>query len=268
MTPDFAFVAYNIPTATAVASVVQGYAAAGMPDKGPGVTQGDAVQLATHLAVLRNAVTYRRRGPAARYVVAGGEYQGTVFASKRGSEIDLVAEHVKAQQAVYPIVGDERLYDPWPGSGPKGKPNGWGPLLALALDNATRRLATAERADAPPPGYGAIAVLLPPLAIGIIVGGVAVTVIGAVAAWRYLDPDARKAIAITDAASKAYSERLAQAEVTGIMPPASPIEEQALPAITDLAATEAKRDWIIGGAIVGGIVVTAIGGAAVSRMAA
>lgn len=262
----FARVAYSAAEGAAVAAAVAGWTAAGEA-LGPGLVQEDANALAAELAIRRNAVTLGLRGRVA-LLDKEGHYQREGFASvTRRGELALIYGAATKGEQFFPIVGDEPLVKRSSGGAPL--PDDWNRRLALAIDRSLHLLKNSKQAAAVPAGFGSISrnvsFPLPVPAIYVILAGVAATVVATVAVYRYLDPTARIAIAATDAASKAYAGRLATADVTGIMPPPSPVELANEKMISDLAKQAAGEGWKWAGIGVGGTIAAGLGLAAIKR---
>lgn len=214
-----------------------------------------AVQACTALMVQRNAVTMSYRGTMVLFEKASGNFVRTEAYYKAGEAVERAAEYERDGKLVpLPLLGLDPLFDLSPGSGPVPK---WGPTLALALDQCVRRIAKSETSTSP--GGAEVIPAIEPLSIGtiaVIVGGVAVAVIGGIAAYRFLEPSARVQIAAVEAATLAYQERLAVFEKTGQMPSVSEIERANAASVVEAAKSSGRADWIVTGAAVGG---TAVG---------
>ncbi len=274
----YARVDFDAQTALAVGAKLIGWAAMGSlgPGRGPGLTQSEAVQFAASLASLRHVAASSDEWSRVAVYGPGGQYRGTriVNASSDWSE----------EETYLPIVGESPLPSAiglfggthWTSATYADRPlPGWPRLLCLATDRLLTQIAQAEQGGEVPEGYGAEPILggyqpaaLPIGAIAVIVGGAAVAVIGGLAVWRYLDPDVRIRAAAIDASLRSYQARLATAQVTGIMPDASPIEIANAAAVKAAADEQQQRYWLIGAAGVLGIAGGAAGLAYVRRDAA
>jgi hypothetical protein len=242
----YARIDYNPAAAELVAATITGWAAMSGVERGPGLRQDDAAQLAADLAVTRGIIATAGDPEQTRYAVydSGGTFLRVQ--TPQGPELE------NGETAI-PIAGDY----PFPPAGFKRPydraldPNeNWARDLVLAIDRCLRDLKRTEQAGSIPAGYG-IEIppdvqlgAVPPLSIAIIVGGAAVAVIGTVATWRFLNPELRVQVASVRAAAKAYQARLAVLQTTGTMPGASPIE------VANAAAVrEASKDqslWYAG----------------------
>lgn len=227
-----------------------------MPDQ-LALDHDSLVQVAALFAVRRNEVTVGYRTMFLLYDVKGPTFVGTDY----GEASDVDARYRGTDILAMPIVGASELVDPTPGGGPIDH---WGPTLALAYDRCSELLAKAPGTSMPPSGsvpFVTMPTALPVLGLGaiaIIVAGVAVMAIGAVAVYRYLDPQARLQIASVEAAGAAYRARLDVAKTTGQLPPPSPIEEANAEAVKTSAREASKPDWLAAGGIVGGVAVGAV----------
>lgn len=217
--------------------------------KGPGLSQADAVQCATQLAVLRSGVTNGGRGPIAVFDAQGRFLRMVeVIADRRG----LADELVRRGERVVFVVGKQGtpLIHADPG---QGVPKNWGLVLALALDRQCRVIADAEMGPNVPIGFADLReTFFPGVPAILLVAGAALSVIGAVAAWRYLDPDARREMLEVREAARHYSERLHIFEQTGRMPAPSDIEKATAGRAERAASEEKGGDWGVGVAIGGG----------------
>lgn len=222
---------------------------------GPGVRQDDAVQLVTDLAVARSVVTWGTFTES--WVYKGGKFLG------RGTPGRTVA----AGEESIPVVGVEPLAQRVPPG--KGAPDDWGITIALACERAIDAIADSQRSAELPLGYSAFGVpaALPLPLAAVIVGGVAASVVGAVAAWRYLDPEARHQLAAIEAASVAYRTRIAAWRETGTMPEVTAIEQTTAEAVTKLASKTRTSGWLIGAGVAGGVALGAGAAAWVGRAA-
>jgi hypothetical protein len=262
----YARVTYDAATAGIVAAKLVGWAAMGGAgaERGPGFTQNEAVQFATFLAYMRHSIASNggQWGWFAQYG-PGDRFLGT----------ELIPTHpgwTHVAQSYLPIVGDEPVppwrpafREVWSESNPSPT---WGKQLVLAIDRVLTQIAHSEQGGEVPlgygpqlPGEGAVTAAFPVLG-ALIVGGVAVTVIGAAAAWRYLDPQVRVRAAEVTAAARAYQNRLENAAASGVMAPPSPLEVANAAAVGAAADEQAARYWGYGAAALAGIG----GGAALS----
>lgn len=215
------------------------------PNAAGSVAKADLVQLATGLALYRdsNMLGARNYARVACYDKAG-RYLGIFRVDPRTNK-----GIPKATETLYPIAGNGPIVSV---SGSDGLPQDWSRQLALATDNVLRRVAKSKEQNT---GAGMITPALAPVVAAVIVGGVALAVVGGIAAWRYLDPELRRDVAQLDAAASAFSQRLATQRDTGTMPPPSPLETATAKRVETLSRDESRRAMMIGGAVVGGIVV-------------
>lgn len=259
----YARVIYSPAVADTVAAKMAGWAAMGGlgPERGPGVTQDEAVQLVTNLSVLRHSAAMGVN--AGRFAVYGlsGDF--------RGVQLNPKAETLDAEyQTAVPIVGDEP--PPPAGLSSPYDPNldpvaNWPRKLVLAIDRVCTQIAKSEKGgsipqgygfDPLPPGVGGEGTLAAWPAIGIvavIVGGAAIATIGGVAVWRYLDADVRTRTAEISAAGTAYQARLQVYQASGTMPPPGPLETANAKAIEEAAKESSDKYWLIGAAALAGI---------------
>ena len=261
----YARVAYQPPVAELIAARIQGWAAmADTIERGPGLAQDDAVQFVTDLAMMRHYATNGARrwrwaifssaGNLDRVMEAENAPEGFGRATRSGGLV-----HEDGRTAL-PVVGDER-YTAAPTPGGDGELGAdWGRTLALAIDGTIGKLANAERSGTVPQGYGGPfpggARPQPgaaPAVVAIIVGGAAVAVIGTAAAWRYFAPQVRQQAAAVRAAAKAYQARLEAMAAAGQYIAPSPLETLNANRVREAAGEASSRNWLIGGAAVGGI---------------
>jgi hypothetical protein len=243
--------------------------------EGPGLTHAETVQAVSAFAVWRD---FSRWGGTAEiaFYKAGSFY----YASDSVSE----SEYVSIMGSNAPVGqrangngnGDKQIaaLSVWgigytdynrkftPG---EGLPDDWPAQLSLAADWAIDYIENAKQAAARPVAGAErpVQIVLPAAAVTaiIIVAGTAATVIGATAAWRFFDPDARTAMHGIAAANNAFMARIDTFKSTGKMPPPSPAELGAKEVVAKAAGTERKESWtmfaIATGGIVGGTVLGA-----------
>jgi hypothetical protein len=212
--------------------VAGGVIATATVSEGPGVSQDEATQLAADLAWTRDAVMWGL-APTKFAVWSSGHYKG-MFAEPP-TEQQIQKSWAKSSQAVEatPVVGEAPFNVVTPGG--DGLPDDWAVTLAKACDCVNRKLKEARTSEQIPIGYSVENVALPLLPlVGIVVAGAAVATIASVAAWRYLDPEARTAVAAVKASSEAYKARVSEWKETGKMPPASDIEQTTARAVGEL----------------------------------
>jgi len=244
-------VEYSAAQASAAIALLRG---AGPETRGPGLDQSDAIQVATHLALLRHEVlgagrakvaVYRARIPAGRtFTVTGdpmGEFLGTFYPGEG------------PRQGVYriPIVGTEPLFTRPPGP---GLPEDWSRSLALAIDELLARIAKADEGASQPAGARSTAdlSLLPFAIVAVIVGGAAAAIVSSVALWRFLAPETRIGIAAVEQAGSDYAARLRILKETGTLPAPSPNELASAAQIEKLASAQRPGKWMLGGAVAAG----------------
>jgi hypothetical protein len=249
MTPSFAL--YRVDYMPDAAEGVASYLKTRFSSEAStaGLSQPDVVQLVTDLAWLRDSVTARRR--VAIYD-ADSKFLGVV---RVGQKIP------KSAVKQLPILGEGPLWNLPPGP---GLPKRWGAELALAIDQVTRRIG--ELPQGPEP-VASEATVKPAnvLVMAVIVAGIAATVIGAVAPWRYFDPDlAKLTVGVRQAASD-FAQRLKQQASSGTLPDPSPTELAVADMIKNAAGKEKGKGWAWGAGIGGGLVGATVGIAAVTR---
>jgi hypothetical protein len=238
-----------------VVARVTSWAAMGDPiSHGPGLDQGDATQLAAHLAYLRHLCAFGVEWSRFAW------FQNGKFMGCRVVDGGSPAGVDRFQTASgIPIVGEEPFRrQPW-GNGNLGEQWPW--ELALACDCVLRQIARSEQSDTPETGWGAE---FPGEAepsfsgigaagIALIVAGAAVSIIGTAAAWRYLDPQVRIETASAAAAARAYEIRLRTQMQSGVELAPSPIETAQAARIKAQARAAGNTNWTIGGAVVAGL---------------
>jgi hypothetical protein len=243
-------------------------AQAAITSQGPGIGQADAVQMAAEFAATRDLVANWQCRTIAEVTTPAGK-PVAIWKAYGVTEAFQIMDGINQRGNVGMfIVGDGPLLQYGPGgfSGPNDTSTTdanaaqilasispkWGQKLALALDQVLAQIAIAPQGAAPP--ATASEIVLPVVATtAIIVSGVAIAIIGSVAAWRYLDPDLRASALLIRQAAADYAERLGVYAQTGTMPPASDIEKQAAPTVQSMSSSRSKTDWLWGGAVVGGI---------------
>jgi hypothetical protein len=241
-------------TAWAAVEVVAGQATAAwnglaaqatVTDRGPGLNQADAVQVAAELAALRDLVA------AWGYAQVVGFPTGAPLVASQARLVetfgvtqleDTANKMAQAGLDATFLVGDA------PFIGEK-----WGRQLALALDRLLVVIGSAEQGPSEQahvvPGFLPAAVL--PLIV--IVTGAALSIIASVATWRYLDPDVRRDGLLVRQAAEDYAARLQTFSKTGSMPAPSETEKSAVGTVERLAAARGGTDWGMGAAIAGGM---------------
>lgn len=239
--------------------------------KGPGLSAGDSVQVATYLAMLRDVVAsfdMNRGGPYVRLALYkdGKAWRMVEFTGAQQA----LADEMRSKGLVGAlVVGDApfipphvRLPDGW-----TPVPN-WGRKLALALDETLIRIGKAEMGPDVPVGFAEVTPVVLPIALGtvaVIVTGAALAIIGSVAAWRYLDPDFRRDSLLVRQAAENYAQRLSIFKDTGNMPPPSDNEKNAVTTVESMAKSRATTEWAWVGAIAGGLMVGSVATVAIAR---
>ena len=240
--------------------------------KGPGLSAGDSVQVATYFALLRDVVAsydVRKGGPHAKialYDKAGKPYRLIEFVGKQETLAD---EMAKKGLVGALVVGDAPFGNPH-----VTLPDGWTPVphwgrkLALALDQTLIQISKAEEGPNIPAGFAEIIPAVFPIALGavaIIVTGAALSIISSVAAWRYLDPDLRRDSLLVRQAAENYAQRLSIYKDTGNMPPPSENETKAIDTVEKMASSRSTTEWGWVAAIAGGLAVGSVATVAIAR---
>lgn len=236
-----------------IAVALETYAAG---DPSAGLAEADAVQLATGLSVLRSIVSQ----PYGAGLFATYDQKGRFLGERFADSAQLQAWYEKGITPTA-VVGDNALS---PNPAGEGVPADWSRQLALACDQCNHMVAKARTG----PNIGGPIVASPVLALPamtVIVTGAAVAVIGATAAWRYLDGEARAQIAAVEKAAEAYQARLEVYQSTGAMPPASEMETAAAGVVKTLSDKRRANRWYWAGAAVAGGGVAIVGTAALRR---
>jgi len=255
----FSKVQHNPVIAELIGARVVGWAAMGDPiERGPGLSQSDAVQYVSDLAILRHICAVGvLRCKFAEYNT-NGAFLGVKWISLRDWT-------PSAESTLIPIVGDE----------PIEHPSEWSGKLTLAIDEVLRRIAKAEQAGEIQSGWGSEypggAVPIPggigAGVVAIIVAGAAVAVVGSFAAWRYFDPQLRMHAAAVRTAAKAYESRLrTMVETNNWAIPAGPLETVNQQWVDESHKPARNRAWLYGGCALGGIA-AGVGGTAYIRSA-
>lgn len=245
---------YYLPAhAEMVVARITSWAAMGDPvSRGPGLDQGDATQVAAHVAYLRHLCAFGDGWDRMAW------YQDGRFYGVRTVGSAAPVDRLRTARG-YPVIGEEPFRKPPFGSSSLG--DDWPHQLAMACDTVLRRLTKAETADAVPRGWGGefpggaepIPGGIGLGGIAIIVAGAAVGVIGTAAAWRYLAPEARIEIASIAAAARAYETRLQLQIQSGVELPPGPIETAQAERVRRAASTAQSHMYTIGAAVVGGL---------------
>jgi hypothetical protein len=235
--------------------------------EGPGLTQNDAVQIVANVAATRDLVgnfqcrtivEYTHAGVAVAVWEVYGVYAAHTLTGQiiqRGNVYIFVVGDAPLQKygpGGFSQPGDQTASDPTMAQILADISPVWGMKLALALDEVVARIGKAQIGGAPP---GSIDQVIAP-ALGttaVIVAGVAIAVIGSLAAWRYLDPDLRASALMIKAAAESYAERLQTYAQTGTMPPASEVEKDAAPTVQSFAKSRSATDWSWGIGVVVGV---------------
>lgn len=192
-----------------------------------GVSQDDAVQLATALAGMQSAAAFGWMVRAAKQTKNG-------FRAPQLMTIEDAAKAMADGDTVLPVLGGTDVL-------PQDHDRR---MLVLALDGAIRLIRDAPQGGDTP--YNTTPSMLPLLAVppvAVIVAGAAAAIAAAAVIWRFLDPEARANIAAVAQAGQDYALRLAQAKVTGTLPPPSEMEKGAATAIETLAKGSSSSRW-------------------------
>lgn len=233
-----------------------------------GLTGAEQVQCAVYLAMLRDlcAANDPVTGPSAR--IAAWDSMGAPigFFELSYSGSTSLAHKLDAEKAHGLLVVGDAPFSRFATSeavfADGTRVTKWGKKLALACDEIAIRIAKGEEeADAPPLATDTV---LPIAAVIVIVTGAALAVIGAVAAWRVLDPDFRRDALLVKTAAESYGSRLGVYKATGVMPAPSAVEQAAIPAVESMAKTRATTDWLWGAGIAGGLIVGTVVSVAVA----
>lgn len=235
--------------------------------QGPGLNAGDAVQVAVYLATLRDVV-------ASYDPISGGPVATIAVYTKDGAPVCLYetsADGAVALSQKMSAVGNYGIYvvggAPLRNTGPTGPVPKWGKKLALALDEVLAKIGSAEQGPTQPVGFvNTLNVVLPALApLAVIVTGAALSVIGVVAVWRYLDPDFRRDALLVKQAAVDYAGRLQIFKDTGAMPPPSQNEVSATSTVEAMAKSRSGTEWMWGAGIAGGVTLVALASAVIGN---
>ncbi len=257
----YARVGYVRGAGATIAASIQAWAVAGPTIPQAGLTQDDAIQLAADLSVLRHAVT------SSLWKFAQYDQDGTFRGEIWGTDDDAGAVS-QYGGPMFIVVGDEPVRSRVVG-GNDELGDEWGAKLAKAIDRILLQIRDAEQAASVPMGFGAIVLpIIAPAVAAIIVGGVAVGIIGSVAAWRYLDPNLRVRVAAIRAAADAYATRLSDYQRSAILLPPSPIETANAEAVAEAAHEGGRDGWVAAAAAGGGILVGTLALTAIRKAAA
>jgi hypothetical protein len=214
-----------------------------LPDSGeaPGVDQADAVQLATHITLLRGICL---AGTATNPQVA---WYNTLehFVGMRYWECPAPKNGLTR----IPVYGEERYKPPRYGSGQMGKR--WSYDLAMALGSVLSSLVKTERGPAAVSAF-AVPHGLEAGRVPMLVAGPAVKVIKQHADWRYLWTGLRTDLAYIVTAAGAFETRLRAMEYNGVEIPPTPAELAAADYVREAARTTRNREALIGGGTVAG----------------
>lgn len=227
------------------------------PNAAGSFAKADLVQLAAALALLRdsNMIGSRNLVRVACYDKTGAFIGIRRIDPRPANPAGLPTNCAQ----YYPVTGDGPLVAV---SGGGDLPSNWSCVLARATDNCLRRMSKGKEQST---GAGSYVPVVAPAVAAIIVGGIALSVIGAAAAWRWLDPELRKDVAQLDAAQTAFSARLQTQRETGTLPPPGPIETSVAKRIEAMADDELKGQIIKGAAVVAATVTLVATGVAIHR---
>ena len=246
--------------AEVIATAMGGLAGASV--EGPGLTQEDAVQLVSRWAWYRDRIM--RGAHIGTNLKAALYYKGKFQRVWEGEMKDLAAKLADGTFTARLIVGDGPITSPIHGG--EGLGADWAAQIAKAIDCTTRKIKDAKQGGDIPVGFSSFTKpIVAPAVVAIIVGGVAVSVIGGVAVWRYLDPELRKHVATVQGAAQAFDARIQAYKQTGQMPPPSAIELGAKKAIEEAAGNEKSHSMWVGLGIATGITAGAVGVAALTK---
>jgi hypothetical protein len=241
---QFARVTYQAGRAYELRAAIAGWANnPNLPDSGeaPGLDQGDAVQLATHLTLLRGICL---AGTAGNPQVAWFNLLDQFVAMGFHQLVPPAGAFYKV-----PVYGPEHYRPPRYGSGQLGLR--WSLDLALALETVLRELVDTERGPNVVPAYQ-VPHGLEAGHVSILVSGLAVRIVKNEAAWRYLWTGLRTDCAYVISAAEAFETRLRAMEGNGVEIPPTPIELAAAGVVRQRARIARTRDALIGGGTVAG----------------
>lgn len=238
-------------------------------EQGPGFDHSETVQVVSCFAVWRDFCAHGGSAEIAFYKNGAFYYASDSVTMAEYKQImsDQLADGAVESKDSKGKTTTTTALSVW-GAGPHGQsgdwspgeglPEDWGSLLAAACDWSIDAIDKAKQAASKPPANGARVenVLLPAAAVtaAIIVAGVAASVIGTVAAWRFFDPKERTSMAAVAGASNAYMQRIDAFKATGKMPPPSQVEIGARKAVEAAAGDADKQAWMMFGMATGGIV--------------
>ena len=214
-----------------------------LPDAGeaPGIDQGDAVQLATHMTLLRGICL---SGTTGNPQVAWFDTLGHFVGMRRW---DCPAPRNGYDRI--PVYGEERYRPPRYGSGQMGER--WSYDLAMALGTCLSMLAKTERGPAAVSGF-AVPHGLEAGRVQLLVTGPALRIIKQHADWRYLWSGLRTDLAYVVIAASAFETRLRAMEYNGVEIPPTPAELAAAEHVREAARPTRNREALIGGGTVAG----------------
>lgn len=225
-----------------------------------GLNHSEAVQLAAAFVRVREEVMWGGTADFAWYDSKTGAFVEYTSSLTEAQIVKRLEESAKGTETglpetfAVPIFGEQDYGSAFPSG--NGLPDNWGELLGRALDHSLSVIADAKQLHAEPSGVTAELAQAPGvLPLSIIVAGTAASIIGSVAAWRALDPEARIAIEAIGAASEAYRERIRIFESSGKMPPPSETEKSAAEKVKEAAGEGGTNGWLIAGGVAGGMAV-------------
>lgn len=211
-------------------------------ERGPGLDQADAVELAVHLTILRGICTAGTTNPqSSACYTDDGRFMGVRSWGER--------YHGPVVQTL-PIYGEERFRKPRFGSGQLGP--AWSRDLALGLGTVLDQLVHAEQGPTALPEWTAPGGVSSPAMVEVVIAGPAIRILKNPAPWRYLDQAAIATLAYVGSAASAFETRLRAEENSGVEIPATPIELAAADRVRQDGRPTYNREALIGGGTVVG----------------
>lgn len=231
-----------------------------------GLAQPDAVQVVAALAALRDLVAAPFYQKAIEFDPRSGtpRFVETHEAWGVDAAAELRQDVAERGNRLVQVVGEA----PWSPHREADDPlPQWGQKLGLALETVMLRMAKQKIGPAIPLASEPAWFLgIPPVAmVAVIVAGTALAVIGAIAAWRYFDPDFRTAALMVRQAADDYAQRLEVYKGGQPMPPPSQIELEAASTVEKMAAERSGTSWAWGLGIAGGLTALAVGASALAN---
>jgi len=239
-------VSYRPARAYAIGGMIGTWAQQGsnLPERGPGLTHGDAVCLATHLTILRGICkSGRTRAQSlAWFSASSGQLTGVTTPNQ--------SPRYRDSQSALEIWGDESPSKPRFGSGQLGP--AWSRDLALGLGSVLDRLRDSEKGPQVLPEYAIPEDTESGGSRTLIVAGPVISIMTQVATWRYLDAVLIEGIGYVGAAASVFETRLRAMEGSGVEIPPTPMELAAADRVRQWARPRYNRDLLIGGGTVAG----------------